>query len=61
MNTFKTNSCLECGLPRRAYTKAKMQVVKIESDGFFTQSGPATRQIEGFGKQGTNDWFAREN
>ena len=58
MNTIKTNSCVQCGHPRRSYTKAKMQVVKIESEGFFTQSGATTRQIEGFGKENTNDWFA---
>ena len=61
MNTDKTNSRLECGQPRRAYTKAKMNIIEIDSVDIFTASGAATRQIDGFGKQGTNDWFESEN
>ncbi|MCF0223120.1 MAG: hypothetical protein HUK20_02520 [Fibrobacter sp.] len=42
---------------KRPYTKASMQIIAVESEGFFTASGAATRQIEGFGKESTDDWF----
>ena len=57
MDSMKNSLIQQCQLTRRHYTKASMLIIEMESEGFFTQSGAATRQIENFGKQSTNDWF----
>ena len=55
---MKTSPIQQSQSARKPYQKATMQVIEVESEGFFTQSGATTRQIEGFGKENTNDWFA---
>ena len=57
MDSTKTHPNLQCQLARRRYIKALMQIIEVENEGFFTASGAATRQVESFKKESTDDWF----
>ena len=54
---MKTRPIQQSQSARKPYQKASMHIIEIDAVDVLTTSGATTRQIDGFVKESTNDWF----